>query len=379
VKLTADKGGLKVYRNHDRTNPIQLGQAFAAPQQDLIRYVEAISPGDKTLTLWVNGKPTKQTVKITSFRWLGPLSVPQYGTYKYTVATPPKGGKWLDRDNGVVEAGAGTSAMDIFWIAGPVVGKAVYQAHADYVWDLEVNIVEVVVDAPDPGPAFTPGQVTDAGFDTDNADRRMKLVKAVGPGLKWQAKVTFNGPNGDRGVRQMRAGFVQNLKVTTLTGTYADNTTLTSKMQGVTYWDTKDNHQGAFYSSPSANPVAFFQNATAANKTKVISEDDEPGWGPPTLSNGSQLNSMQLQWDFRLYVVGLTWDRRNTADQTYVSQAEADWTFNGSGSVVPANNFAWTAAGAGVTPPPTGWGGVMHQMITTAPRFNDTFRNTGWI
>jgi hypothetical protein len=233
-------------------------------------------------------------------------------------------------------------------------------------------VVEVSVATPP--RAFVPGRVIDEVKDVDNAGRNIKLIKAVGPGLTWNAEVTFNGPNGNRGVRQMRASFVQNLKVTRLTGSY-NNNTLTSQMQGITYWDTRDNHEGSFYSSPGARPAAFFQNANQNLRTKIISEDDSPGWGPPMTRNGIQLTSMALVWDFQLYVVGATWDTRNGAKQVTAAQAETGWVFNGTGNTPGLN---WQSAGAGVTPSGI-WGLPADPMITVGPRFNSTFRNAGWI
>ena len=374
IKLTF--AGVKVYRNADRTGPIDSGEDLGANINDETFYVEGTVKGGHTITLFVDGKEADR-VKVTVFQWVGPLNVPQYGTYKYKVVEPPAGGKWLDPDGGSVEHGANTSDMDIFWAAGPQIGKAIYQPQENYTWDLEVNVVEVAVDAPDQGQAFTPGNVVDAGFDFDSAGNKMKLVKATGPGLTWRAKVTFNGPslNGknDRGVRQMRAGFVQNLRPTTLRGTYANNRTAKWTLEGNTYyWDTIDAGT-AFYSTV---PAAIFQDATPTNKTKLINSEDSPGWGPRTVFNGQKLASMQLVWDFRLYVVALTKDTRNAANQVYASQAQANWVFNGTGNL--NNNFAWTSNVAAVTPP-TAWGAVSAEPKTTGSRFNSIFRNAGWI
>lgn len=372
VSLTG--AGFNIYRNDDRTNPVQLGQAFAAPQQDLTLYVEATNIKAKELTLWVNGKPTKQTLSLTPFQWVGPLNVPQYGTYNYTVAQAPQGAKWLDPDGGVVEAGAGTSAMDIFWIAGAHVGKAVFQAHGDYIWDLEVNVVEVIVGPPDQGQAFTSGQVVSGGNGR---------AEAAGPGLSWKANVTFNGPtlNGqaDRGLRQMRAGFVQNLTVSRYRGTYANGTTAKSSLEGNTYWDTKPkaSYADKFY---SAAPASLFENASSTNKSRVIVENDSPIGGAPTLFNGSNLVSMDLVWNFDLYVVASTTDARGGAKDVYVNQAVARWQFCGTGTINPNNNFVWAASpGAGIAVP-TAWGAVMGPILpkTTAPRFNDVVNTAPW-
>jgi hypothetical protein len=172
----------------------------------------------------------------------------------------------------------------------------------------------------------------------------------------------------------MRAGFVQNLTVSSLWGAYGNNNnnTLTSAMVGTTYWDTIDPTALKFYDTRSS---ALFENANSTNLTKVISSEDSPGWGAPTLKNGIQLTSMGLVWDFQLYVVGLTWDGRNGAGNVYVPQAEAEWQFDGSGAVSPG--LVWLGGPTGVYAP-SGWGGVHDTMITDGPRFNAVFKDTGW-
>jgi hypothetical protein len=62
--------------------------------------------------------------------------------------------------------------------------------------------------------------------------------------------------------------------------------------------------------------------------------------------------SITLTNGFRLYVCARTSDQANDADKVYVSEASADWSFDGRGKV--DQNFNWLGPGA-VAPPPNGW------------------------
>jgi hypothetical protein len=292
--------------------------------------------------------------------------------------TPPTGAKWLAPTGGAIREGDGTSDVRIQWGAGPAVGKAIYQLNADYIWDLGVNVVKVTVEAPDQGPAFDPGNVIDDGVSPAGY-KIVTSAKQAKPGLKWQAKVTFTGPNDSRGVAQMRAGFVQNLIMTSQRGDYG-NKTAVSSLEGHTYWDAKPAYIGKFYSNAAG---AFFEDATPANRTSVIAEDDSPFGGPPgTSPQNGPLTSMSLVWDFRLYVVSLTKDTRNSADTEYAGESRADWQFNGTGQIVNPNNPAlpWQGNGAGITPPQA-WQALDANSappVLDPPRFNDAVQQQGW-
>jgi hypothetical protein len=315
-----------------------------------------------------DGKDNLDTVRVTVFNRLGPLNVPEYGTYRYTATGAPPGAQWIEPAGGTVVQKRNPSDVDIQWGGGPVVAKAVYQVNDNYVWDLEVNVVQVVVQNPDQGPAFQPGNVIDT-----SPGAQKEYVQAVGPGLVWRAKVTFNGPNGDRGLRQMRAGFVQNLKVTRLRGTYHNGLAAKSRLEGQIGWDAKPttSPNERFYNS---NPAGFFEDASADRKARIIVEDDSPRDGPPKRFFGWNLLAMELIFDFDLYVVALTTDDRNLAHQIYTGEGLATWQFNGSGAVDPRNNlFRWTSNGAGVTPPPNGWTQLHdgRRPIVTGRAFNE--------
>jgi len=249
-------------------------------------------------------------------------------------------------------------------------------------------VVEIVVDAPDQGPAFAVGTVTD--HDRWNpGGTPLKLVSTDNQvaGLTWQAKITVNGPtlNGktDRGVTQMRIGFLQNLMATTHRGLYelgGNTITAKSEQEGINYWDTINDVQAKWYSS---NPAAMFNNPDGAanRKTKNITSTDSPGSGPPLTFSGRNLTGMQLEWNLRLYVAATTVsdpnNNKNPANITYVPQAEADWTFVGTGRITGAQ-FVWTSNGAGVTAP-AAWGGVSVAPKVDGPQFNSVLKKAQWL
>ena len=74
------------------------------------------------------------------------LNVPGYTAYSYTAdGSFPTGSKWGAANGGSVKSGSTATQATILWDQGPVVGKAVYEVSSDYVWDLEVNVVQIKV------------------------------------------------------------------------------------------------------------------------------------------------------------------------------------------------------------------------------------------
>jgi hypothetical protein len=361
-------------------------QDMPAPQQATTFYVEGSQSGLGSIDLYLNGKKT-DTLNVNEFNWSGPLNVPQYGKYEYKAASNnalPKDSKWIDPTGGKMTGhgnGKVATDVDIQWNAGPLVGKASFQANANYIWDLEVNDVQVVVAPPDNATTFTLGTVVDAKNGIrHNVTTTGVQVGDKTVGIKWQAKVTLNGPNGNLGVDHIKAGFVQNLTVTKLSGTYADNAGTfvsdlqTGKINGGTdntYWDKQDGFDGIFYTDLVSG---FFADATKTRNSKTITSVDRPNDGPPNTMNGHALTAMDLVWDFKLFVVAQTTDTSNTANAVVASQSLAQWQFNGSG---PINQGIWAGNLNGVTMT-SDWvaqGADSPQPKTTAPRFNDLVNN----
>lgn len=241
-----------------------------------------------------------------------------------------------------------------------MIGKAVYQAAPSYIWDLGVNVVGVIIGAPDTGAAFAAGTPADGGtVVTGNTE--WKIVASGSPGIRWRAKVTLNGPDGDRGVKFMRAGFVQNVDFTTNTGTYStEGRTLTSDLQGQSFLDA-DDLEAPYY---SLRAWAVFFDPSPSNKVKIIDEEDSPVGGPPlTFDCGigvdpgdDVVDSMNLVWGFRLYVTVASADYRVIdAARVFTSRAWAPWTFNASVAISQTSPYGWTGAPPPGVTAPSAW------------------------
>jgi hypothetical protein len=92
---------------------------------------------------------------------------------------------------------------------------------------------------------------------------------------------------------------------------------------------------------------------------------------------------MSLVWDLRLYVAAQTIDRRNGANEVYTAEAQANWQFNGSGQIDADKK--WTPfigpdgkRTSGFVTPPTAWGEVKDEPVTTGDRFNDVLGTATW-
>jgi len=388
---------VRVWRNADRTVEVA-DLATLGATADIPLYVEGMSTGSGTLSVdWLIGQSAvngADKVTVNVFRWEGPLNVPDYSIHKYwaSVAAPGVGNsKWLAPVNGSVDSLVSDQVVWVKWNGGPAVGKAVYQARADYIWDLKVNLVQIQIQSPDGQAAFEQGTPRDFETALDDRGVERKVVKSGDPGVDWAAKVTLNGPNGDRGVKFMRIGFVQNAQVLTHNGTYnTSSATLHSSIEGNSYLDGEEGTTRPYYTVEESS--VFFDPDPTANpprKTRVLYESDEPSLGPPlTFDKGvgvapgdDVVDSISLALQFHLYVTARTADDRNGAGGIYTSRAVGIWTFNGSGLVGQSPPYEWSAgSGAGVTVP-GGWTAVTDgsqppllggEMLTHAIR-NDTW------
>lgn len=426
----AISGNLRVWQNADRSGQIKPYTPLTLPAGggDLNLFVEAIGTGNQFVTL-IDGTTTKGTgtggrLKITPFSWTGPLNVPQFGTYQYIQQTAAVKGKWVDPVNGTA-TNAGQKNVAIQWGTGGQVGAAVYQASADFTWGLESNIVKF--DVTGPNKPFTPGVINDGGVGTGIYGLGTRTPRQVSnkivtsqrpgvdpPGMQWTATVTVTGashgkddPHPNRGVDFMNIGFVQNVVITDLRGTYTQPgvsnpgtvTLAATNVEGQTIWDTINRgtpdprtHQITYsrngldngvYTDPryDIRPQSLFDNASSTGQgvlTKDIKSSDAPFSGPPTHSfpytiYDWPLTSTNLVWNFTVYVTAATTDKViNTAaplnpknppkktDPTavYTAQASRTWTFNGNGRITDTKNpkLPWVGDnGCGLSSPNNQW------------------------
>lgn len=185
--------------------------------------------------------------------------------------------------------------------------------------------------------------------------------------MKWQAKVTINGPLNGRGVRQVKVGFVQNVTLTKLRATYAGvDRPRVSRLESATRKWLGGNEEGS--AKPyfnSANRDSIFFNPTPDDNVKTIVDQDTPGADVPVLRNKSlvqekKLDAVELVFNVDLYVVASTTDTRSKAEDVYAKQAEAvgGWTWNASQNLGAPNTYTFTPNPATNVTPPNGWRAV---------------------
>jgi hypothetical protein len=355
---------VKIWQNNDRSGTVSGTTEFDATA-DTTLYVEGFTAGSGNVKVnWMNGSTTLDDcdeIKVTVFNWLGPLNVPDYSIHQYTASGALGSSQWATPVNGTIKTGSGSSDVTILWDGGPVIGKSVYQANADYIWNLEVNVVEVKVETPT--SAFAAGTPFDSGNPVLGGVIS-KIITSGSPGFSWQAKITLNGPSSDRGVDRLKIGFIQNLTGYRNRGTYTTGpTTLTANIEALTpLLDHVDGSAGPWYVDAGA---AVFFNPSPSSKTKTIASSDTPSDGPPlTADQGGTvaptddvLDSMDMRDDFQLNVCATTRDTQNAADTFYTRRATVTWSFVGSGSVAQTSPYAWTGSGATVNAP-AAWTGV---------------------
>lgn len=390
-KYTLDiPGQVKIWQNTERSGSVSGTTEFDGTV-DTTLYVEGCTVGSGNIKVnWKNGSATLagcDEIKVTVFNWLGPLNVPDYSIHRYTANGALGSSQWITPVNGAIQTGSGSSDITVLWSGGAVVGKAVYQANSDYLWDLEVNVVEIKIEPPTAGNAFTAGTPADGGTFTDSAGVLSKRVTSGSPGIDWNAKVTLNGPNSDRGVSKMRIGFVQNITVTAFIGTYTtENKSLVSSIQGNSYLDYVDGSTAPYYIDTGSG---VFFNPSPALKTKTLSSSDTPASGPPlTYDQGGSVSagddvvdSMSLEWDFVLHVTASTVDTRNGANEIYTSRAKANWEFNAAGTVGQTSPFAWSAGGSAGVTAPSSWTPVTdgsQPTYTSGTQYNMALRSDTW-
>lgn len=368
--------GLRVWRKNGEENELVTRNTPLPLDRDTQIWVEGFSVGARNLRLaFADARGQIQeaqlggdTMRVNVFKWTGPLNVPEHGIFKYTAgpANLPAGAKWVEPDGGDISVAENPKAVTIKWRAGPAVARAVLQVDDNYTWGLNLNVVEVKVEVPDVGQAFKAGTPVDGAVEATPQVGKVKHIVSGDPvndpGLRSRAKVTLTGPLNDRGVKQMRVGFSQNVVLARLRVKYngivdarvssleGNQVRLDGNPQGTKpYYDTK-------------NAASVFFDPSPEMKTKTLQAEDTPGASIPVFYNKNNVaqndvDSVDLQYDWDLYIIAATTDERNDAHEVFVRQAQATggwhWTVNQDLGAGP--NYAFTPNAAATVKPPTGW------------------------
>jgi len=399
--LSWNTSDCRVWADPYKSSQLASGATFSATAARSV-YLEAIAvPQTNTDTLeedWHGGPGAVQVAAkvdnagLKTITVRGPQNVPAYGIYSYTASGPvPEGvsaDSWSITNGSVTGNNPKADRTNVQWTMQNA-GTAGWVGKVDFVigekfgqfkiTPRSVNVVNIVVTTPN--NAFTNGTPKDGGFYNHNGILTKKVLSAdpnAAPpqnvGLGWKAAVTLNGPHNPS-VSRIEVGFVQNVTGFTNNGdkyTYVGKKTghavSTLNRQNAATLDQapiggmRPNAQYAnvwysnvvngFYTSVflASNP----QNNTAS---VTLNSDDTPFDGPPTLVlRQFRLVHMTLEFDFELDVCAQTQDPANGANQVYVKQSSVNWSFNGSGTTDPQQNFPWTGdQGIAKVTPPTAW------------------------
>ena len=369
---------VKIWKNADRSGSVNGTTEFDA-NADTTLYVEGFTVGSGNVKInWKDGSTTLDDcdeIKVTVFNWLGPLNVPDYSIHRYTASGALGSSQWTTPVNGTIKTGADSSDITVLWGGGPEIGKAVYQVNSDYIWDLEVNVVNVKIEAPSVGNAFTAGSPAYQG--DKNFGVYGPVVFSGSPGVQWKAKITMSGPSANgvdqRGVTHIEVGFVQNLTFTTCRGDFTVSgvpQALTANIQGNSYHDIINGQpSGTVYYYTGGNYTFKPTGVSAAARTKdPLGGTDTPTAGVPLYykkgialnpPNDDTLDSMHWTGTFNLWITARTEDAVNGADVIYTCRGRGDWLFTVN-EAYPMSNplastsvtvpIAWSAVTDGSTP-----------------------------
>ena len=146
--------------------------------------MEGISEGSDSIAcrITVRGVLCESLLPVTVYRLEGPHNVPDFSIHTYVSS--------VDAHDWSVEGGefageTGPRTANVLWGAGPVTGLLKFSPDPNFELMREVNVVEIVIQAPQKGvaAAFQAGTPFDGGMFIDDHLVRRKLVASGTPGL----------------------------------------------------------------------------------------------------------------------------------------------------------------------------------------------------
>ncbi|HVT89814.1 MAG TPA: hypothetical protein VHD56_13245 [Tepidisphaeraceae bacterium] len=347
---------VKVWWAQDKGNNGEWGSgqvlddtAIDATQTTISLWVEGVSAGTGEIVLnlhhGANTLANLDRIKVTTFVMTGPLNVPGYSVYEYTAAGAPAGGKWIDPTGGTVKSGANSNDISILWGQGADVEKAVYQANANYKWDLEVNVVKITATAGAITVPTAPPIANSLPQDGNGAFHSDFVAISVNGNIDFKTSVTVQGADaaGDRGVKFIRIGFIQEWVSASASHAlyfmglnqygepeYKRRTSATEGMANVL--DTWDGSLKPWYKSYDGQAG---WSPTPANLSHDFETTDSPElWFPKTSDgtvNGGALNEADLEWSFSMYLAVETIEGINSSENVFTPRMKADWSVNYDG------------------------------------------------
>jgi hypothetical protein len=365
---------IRLWLSPDRTAEDEVTAANSFDSTvDWTFYAEAITASSGTLSAWWStvGLLTPMLgdeVKLTSFHMHGPLNVPGHTIYEYTVWNPPlPTSHWVSSNNGIVttssigeEDGFPFSKADIKWGGEKAIGLARFQVNPNYVWDREVNVVQIDIsvdvtdsklDLIEPTEANKPfhteflpySTISSAPAQTDPGKSAMnatfEVVRVEGP-TRGSSPVL-------RGIKFMQMGLIQNLDVDKMRGIFGNRTPILARVSNM------ENAGVLLDADPTSPPWYLPVNAMTTslggylypstdqlilNKKLVIS--DRPrnqAVSDMPIYEDSAITNSELKLDFFVYFAVRTTDVSNLQHEIYTQRAVARWYVDASGTYTGAN------------------------------------------
>ena len=402
---------IRVWQNSDRTGAVTSDvTTFDATVQTTV-YVEAVvAQGSVPVTLnWQDGAlALSDRVVVKIFGWEGPLNVPGHSIYNYQATGGMAGAgnsMWIAPLAGTLHSSSPGDTVDeaeILWNGGPAVGMALYQAQANYIWGLDVNVVEIKIrndttnklayggpPSQFPGTALIPSSATGKAMEIDLTVERIEGAPRAHVG------------GARRGVKFMQMGFVQNCTLTREHGLFTafnPDRKRVASLEGHSGLDTVGTTGGEIVSiipwadvndytgfegffGPVSDATVHDHAFNVSDTPRIIATDT------PVLSGDgivdSPVNSYQIEMDFNMYFAVCTTDVPDGPGNIYTQRAVASWEFDGTGDVTGAgvgNYGVWTSTGNGNT------GSTSSTIVTngarvpytTGPTFNDLLATRTW-
>jgi len=361
---------IKVWKNANRQDEV-LSSTELDATVDTTVYAEGVSKGSDLLKLTFRYGGQDQSnvarLKITAFELKGVINVPGYTAYSYTAdGSLPVDSKWETPTGGALKAGSTAAQTTILWDQGPVLGKAVYEVNSDYIWDLEVNVVQVKL-----ATGASNKVVYGSSVAQHPADQTF-IQSSSTPGSKaMEASLTIDkviGPSisgATRGEQFIEIGFIQNAQLTRRHGLYdgitppkrrrnslqdgtyhIDCITTSGSASIIPWYDTADiTGSDGFHQVPAGGITSHPLNVA---DTPLINATDSMILAVYSGTSSVEIDSVDrfgIEFDFNLYFAVRTVQDLNGSKDVFTQRGKASWEFNGSGSINASG--VWTSTGAG--------------------------------
>lgn len=325
---------------------------------DTTLYAEGVNKGSDLLKLTIrqHGKDHANIarVKITVFELKGVLNVPGYAAYTYTAdGALPRGSKWGTPTGGTLKTSSTAAKADILWNQGPVVGKAVYKVNGDYVWDLEVNVVQIKIKA-------AGNEAKYPGFTKQLAPNSQSISSNPAPGVHaMTAKFTVElvkGPTvgaGDRGVKFMEMGQIHLARFTREHAKY--NNALPKKIRtsplegfqgGSWIWDPGDRATIPWTFRDPSHYLRPVNDAQIPNINFDTFDGPQIWFTDMTVFNGDTVDRSYIYIEHVVYFAIRTVQNVNSSEGIYTQRLQLNWHMNGDG-VINNTTGVWSYQGPG--------------------------------